>query len=255
MHTDTHLNKGQNFTYQVSASNSVGWGQNSTIISATPFGVPSVPIGLMAKSGDGYVTLNWSAPSYPGPSGLVYHLFRNGTMIWSGPLLAHNDSSVVNGVIYAYKVVAESLVGWGPNSSIVSAIPISPPILPGVPVGLQASVGDGQVTLSWTAPAHAGSSKILCYEVYWGTNSTSFVPSGTAFGTNCTITGVTNGHTYYYKVSAVNAAGEGNLTEAVSATPMAPTSNGSDLFVIVGGIAAVVVVAVIGGLFYLRRKK
>jgi fibronectin type 3 domain-containing protein len=86
---------------------------------------------------------------------------------------------------------------------------------PAAPGGLTAAPADAKVTLSWNAAAGAAS-----YKVYRGTASgaETLVQSGVA-GTTYTDTGVTNGTTYYYKVSAVNAAGESPLSAEVSATP------------------------------------
>jgi hypothetical protein len=86
---------------------------------------------------------------------------------------------------------------------------------PAAPTGLTAAPGDSQVTLSWTAASGAAS-----YNVYRSTASgaETLLQSGVA-GTTFTDTGLTNGTTYYYKVSAVNAAGESPLSAEVSATP------------------------------------
>jgi Glycoside hydrolase family 44/PA14 domain/Fibronectin type III domain len=87
--------------------------------------------------------------------------------------------------------------------------------VPPAPTGLTAAPGDAQVTLSWAAVGGAAS-----YQVYRGTASgaEALVRSGVA-GTTFTDVGLANGTTYYYRVSAVNAAGEGPLSAEVSATP------------------------------------
>jgi fibronectin type 3 domain-containing protein len=71
------------------------------------------------------------------------------------------------------------------------------------------------VTLSWNAVGGAAS-----YKVYRCTASgaETLLQSGVT-GTTFTDTGVTNGTAYYYKVSAVNAAGESPLSAEASATP------------------------------------
>jgi LPXTG-motif cell wall-anchored protein len=69
---------------------------------------------------------------------------------------------------------------------------------------------------------------------------------------------VVNGQTYWYKVSAVNAVGEGAMTGTESATPTAENMDddgGSNtmLYIIIAimAIAAVAVAAV----FFLRKRK
>src|SRR5262249_55465602 len=90
---------------------------------------------------------------------------------------------------------------------------------PAAPTGLVASPGDGQVTLSWNAASGSTS-----YNVYRGTASgtETLVRSGVT-GTTTTDTALANGTTYYYRVSAVNAVGEGRASAEVSATPQLAT--------------------------------
>ena len=93
---------------------------------------------------------------------------------------------------------------------------------PGAPTLNSATAGNGQVTLGWSAPASDGGSAITGYKVYRGTTSggeTLLTTLGNVL--TYTNTGLTNGQTYYYKVSAVNAVGEGSLSNERSATPAA----------------------------------
>ena len=93
---------------------------------------------------------------------------------------------------------------------------------PGAPSGLSVVAGDGQLALSWNAPAFGGGSAITNYRVYRGT-----APGGESFLTDTGTTrsfvdsSVANGTTYYYKVTAENGNGEGALSSAASGTPLA----------------------------------
>ena len=94
--------------------------------------------------------------------------------------------------------------------------------IPPVPAGLTASPGNAQVALSWTASTSATS-----YNVYRGTTAGGEGATPIASGltsTAYTDTGVTNGSTYYYKVSAVNAYGISAMSTEASATPVASTT-------------------------------
>jgi arabinan endo-1,5-alpha-L-arabinosidase len=86
---------------------------------------------------------------------------------------------------------------------------------PAVPTGLVAAPGIGQVALSWTAVSGATS-----YDVKRGTASGG--PYATSLGNptsaNFTDTSVTNGMTYYYSVSAVNASGVSAKSSPANAT-------------------------------------
>jgi hypothetical protein len=92
---------------------------------------------------------------------------------------------------------------------------------PGAPTGLSATPGDAQVALSWSAPASDGGSPVTGYKIYRSTSSGSETllasPSGT--GMSYPDTSAVNGTTYYYKVSALNAVGEGGLSNEASGTP------------------------------------
>jgi PKD repeat protein len=106
----------------------------------------------------------------------------------------------------------------------IGATPVQGAV-PGAPTGLTASAGNGQVALSWTAPASNGGVDITSYHVYRGTASggetllTSGGCSGLGSVLSCTDTGLTNGQAYFYKVTAVNAIGEGAQSSEATATP------------------------------------
>jgi len=91
---------------------------------------------------------------------------------------------------------------------------------PSVPQNLQATASNSLVTLSWSAPVDNGGSKITNYNVYRGTSS----GTETLFATIGNVTSyndgtVTNGQTYFYKVTAVNSVGESSPSNEASATP------------------------------------
>jgi endo-1,4-beta-xylanase len=90
---------------------------------------------------------------------------------------------------------------------------------PPAPAGLTASAGNGQVTLAWGASSGAAS-----YNVKRSTTSGGpYATVGTATGTSFTNTGIANGTTYFFVVSAVSGVGESLNSNQVSATPQAAT--------------------------------
>jgi uncharacterized repeat protein (TIGR01451 family) len=94
---------------------------------------------------------------------------------------------------------------------------------PGAPTDLAASPGNSQVNLSWDAPGDSGASPVTGYNIYAGNNSggesSTPVNSSPVTGTSYTVTGLTDGTTYYFEVTAVNADGEGPASGEASATP------------------------------------
>ena len=98
---------------------------------------------------------------------------------------------------------------------------------PAKPTGLTATAGNGQVSLSWTSPNDATITK---YQVQRRTGTTwgnwADIPNsapGEANATSYTVTNLSNGTAYRFRIRAVNSAGnspQSNATPAV--TPQAP---------------------------------
>jgi hypothetical protein len=122
-----------------------------------------------------------------------------------------------------YYVVAESHGGYGDvgQYSISGTINPTNPTPPSAPTGLTATAGDAQVSLNWTASSGATSYNIYRSLTPGGEGATAYKTGVTT--TSFTDTALTNGTTYYYKVTAVNAAGESGQSSEASATPQIVT--------------------------------
>ncbi|MHB8513293.1 MAG: RCC1 domain-containing protein, partial [Actinomycetota bacterium] len=228
-YTDTGLTNGTTYFYKVSAVTDIGEGALSSEASATPATVPSAPTNVAATSGNGQITLSWSAPTSNGGSAITNYKIYRGTSQGSEALLtevgnvtSYVDSGLTNGTAYFYKLSAINAVGEGPQSNEVSATPSG---APSAPQNLVASFGSEQVRLSWSPPFSNGGASITGYKIYRSIssgNETFLTQVGNV--TSYTDGGLTNGTTYYYKVSAINAAGESSQSNEASATPAAPPS-------------------------------
>jgi oligosaccharide reducing-end xylanase len=97
-----------------------------------------------------------------------------------------------------------------------SATPTLPPP-PAAPTGLTATAGNTQASLSWTASSGATSYNVKSATVSGGPYTTIANVTATSFVN----TGLPNGTTYYYVVSALNTSGEGTNSSQASATPTA----------------------------------
>ena len=105
------------------------------------------------------------------------------------------------------------------------------PTAPGAPTGLTASPASSQMGLSWTAPVSNGGSAITDYLVEYKlasepTTWTTFA-DGTSTSTSTTVTSLSNGSSYNFRVSAINAIGTSIASGTATATPAAPTAPGS----------------------------
>lgn len=185
---------------------------------------PGAPENLQALPGDTFVNLTWSSPVNDGGLPVSRYGIYRGTVPGSEAFLAevwwtdtYNDTGLANGVTYYYKVSARSSFGEGPIFAMVNATPIA---LPSAPRDLQASRGDRHINLTWKAPDSDGGSPIANYSIYRGT-----IPGGETFLLEIgnvleyTDSNLTNGQKYYYRVSAINGAGEGPQSNEASATP------------------------------------
>lgn len=116
-------------------------------------------------------------------------------------------------------------------------------VAPSAPSGLAAAAGNAQVSLTWTANPEAD---LNGYNVYRSETSGSGYAkvnlAGSITGTTYTDTGVTNGTTYYYVITAVDTTGnESGYSSEASATPSSdtPPSPPSGLQAVVGGMTSI----------------
>jgi hypothetical protein len=100
------------------------------------------------------------------------------------------------------------------NLEVTNAYTVTAP-----PTGLTATAGSGQILLNWTASAGASG-----YVVGRSTtNNGPYISITTNATTSYLDTGLTDGTTYYYVVSATNAFGESANSSQASATPQVST--------------------------------
>src|SRR5216683_7323066 len=90
---------------------------------------------------------------------------------------------------------------------------------PAAPTGLAATAGNARVSLSWTASSGATSYNVKRATVTGGPYTT--IATGVT-ATTFTDTGLANGTTFFYVVSAVNAGAESPNSNQAQATPTAP---------------------------------
>ena len=107
--------------------------------------------------------------------------------------------------------------GGGGASKVTGAVPATP-------WGMTVTPGNNEATVTWNAVAGATS-----YNIYRSTSQGSQGSKiGTSTGANYTDGTAANGTSYYYEVTAVNAAGESpTSTQSAAVRPAAPSGSGS----------------------------
>ena len=213
--------------------------------------VPGPPASLNVTPGDTQVALTWTAPGSDGGSaitGYEYRVSDDAGSTWSPDWTGVPDGSdsgtdrsdetsytvtgLDNGAEHTFQLRAVNAVGAGGVAEATS----TPVTVPDAPASLNATAGDTQVSLDWTAPASDGGSAITGYEyrvsdddgTTWSPDWTG-VPDGSDPGTDrsdetsYTVTGLDNGVEHTFEVRAVNVVGEGAPATATSTPMTTPT--------------------------------
>ncbi|MEA2620215.1 MAG: hypothetical protein QOC97_988 [Chloroflexota bacterium] len=118
-----------------------------------------------------------------------------------------------------YQITVTGTSGSAVHQTSVNLVVTAPAGTPTAPQNLRAAPANGKgVQLVWTPTANDGGSPLTGYRVYRGPTSTSLTPL-TSIGnvTSYKDTATVRGQTYWYAVTAVNAAGEGGPSNTVSA--------------------------------------
>ena len=189
---------------------------NEPLTNATLHCVPSAPvvkIGHSASSGKPQLT--WRA-MYGATSYRIYRSTSKGSgysLLGTTTATSYTNTGAKAGTTYYYRVKACNDAGLSPYSNIVSGQvkTVTPkPAAPVVKIGNSAS--SGKPMLTWNAVSGATS-----YKVYRATSQNgTYSLLGTVTATSYTNTGAKAGTTYYYKVKAVNSAGESAYSNVVS---------------------------------------
>ena len=204
-------------TRAVNANGEPGFGSGWAVV---------VPLRAQAGADAGTVQLGWDAPGRA-VDAWQYRL-KSGSGSWGAwqavpdsdrITTSHAVSSLTNGVSYQFQVRATYRGQVKVMSFIQSATLVGR-------LSLMASRGDGQVALSWTAPAN--SPTISDYQVQWRVSdaaqawSSWATVSGGSSASDTTVTSLTNGVTYQFQVQAINSAGASVVVSNIeSATPAA----------------------------------
>ena len=246
-YTVTGLTNATAYRFKVRAVNNVGDGSVSPESDAITPATPTAPLkpGKPTVTGAHQsVALTWTSGG-DGGSAITKWQYKTSESVsnWTDICETSGDSTcpdrttytvtgLTNGKLYRFRVRAINSVGDGPQSLFsdnVSPVSTVPPA-PGKPTG---TVHDKSVGLSWTSGGNGGSA-ITRWQYqkkstgdYGGwtdicvTKSDSTCPSKTSY----TVTGLTNGRAYRFKVRAVNSLGSGSASPGSDAiTPAKPTA-------------------------------
>ncbi len=250
--TVTGLTNGTAYTFTVTATNTAGTGPASdastpvTPVAAPAPTRPGAAQNVVATAGDGQAAISFDPPATDGGAPITGYtvtsspdgLTATGT---TGPLTV---TGLTNGTAYTFTVTATNTAGTGPASDASAPVtPVPAVTVPGTPTGLTAAPGNGQISLTWTAPTSTGGAAISDYVVGYrphGTGSFTVYPDGVSTAGMATVLGLTNGSSYDFQVSAVNSAGTGAASAIVSAVPATVPDPPTAVTAVAGNAAATV---------------
>ncbi len=170
------------------------------------------PANLVATGGTLSIALTWDAT----PFADTYNVYRSNTsgggqtLVASGLASPAYTDTVAAGTTRYYKVAGVNAEGIGAQSSEASAITLCAAVTTPVATG-----GALQIGLTWDAMTGAAT-----YKVYRSatTGGTFTLLAGGVAVTNYTDSPLGTAETWFYKIKATNAAGDGPFSAEVTAT-------------------------------------
>lgn len=217
-YNDSGLTGNTTYTYQVSATNTVGESAHSAPTEVTtdePIPVPDAPTGLKATDvTTDAITVMWN----PSAHATSYNLYFNYDLLDSNITdTTYTITDLTSNNYYYFSVVAKNSSGSSAESQMIMVQTI-----PDEPTNLIASeVTDNSVTLTWNDMIN------VTFNVYRNGEKVASDLTEPTFNDG----GLTAETTYQYQVSATNSSGESALTAAIDVTttaiptvPDAPTN-------------------------------
>jgi hypothetical protein len=189
-------------------------GPSTVTATFTAITAPDSPVITSVVRGNGSATVNFTPPAYDGLSPVLGYAATCGSQSLGGATSPITVTGLTNGTQVACVVVATNAIGNSPPSNSVN---VTPATLPDAPTIGTATAGDGQATVSFTAPVNNGGAPVTNYTVT--SNPGGITASGSA--SPITVTGLTNGVAYTFTVTATNSVGTGAASAATnSVTPV-----------------------------------
>ena len=228
-YTITNLLPGNSYQVRVAARNALGVGAYSTPVTAIVYGLPAAPTGFtLAQASIGSATLSWTAPS---GNGSTISDYRISYQVGSGAITnistgstttSYRLNNLTPGVQYTVTVAAINQAGVGTASTPITVTVFSTPL---APQSLSAVGANQSVVLTWTPPVSTGAAENISYCVQWSLDQNAWSACSTTETTSLTASNLTNGNTYYFRVTTRRSGIGDSDPISTSATPIGvPTS-------------------------------
>ena len=213
----TELYNGVDYTVTVVAINAQGASVSSGSDHATPAGSPTTPSDVTVTAGNGQISVSWSASDGNGSAITAYTASTSdGSSCDTTSALSCVITGLTNGTSYSISVVATNGFGDSASSATVEATPAT---VPTAPRWLHGVAGNSTATLLWNASTSNGGAHIDAYNV-----SDLHGHGCTTSALTCTVTGLTNGTTYTFYVTAHNVMGNSAKSNSNIVIPLTTPS-------------------------------
>ncbi len=177
---------------------------------------PAKPTGFTVVGGNMKATLTWEDPL---DSTIDRWQYKQGTADWTtitgstASTTSHEIGSLTNGTQYSFRIRAGSLTdGFGTASDSITVRALAKPA---TPTGFSATAGDQQVTLAWVSINETYSD----WQYRQDSAAWTDIEDSHGYTTSHTVTDLTNGTEYAFKIRAINANEPGESSEVKRATP------------------------------------
>jgi hypothetical protein len=217
--TISPLTNGTPYSISVYATNDAGGGDVATSETAiTPRTLAGSPTNVVINPGDRQLGVSWRAPSSNGGSAVTSYTVTaqpgNVTCTAIAPALSCNLLGLSNGSVYSVTVAATNPAGDSVSSASVTGSPVT---IPGKPTISATEAGSNSVLVRWRAPSATGGASVTNYTVVASPGGNSCTTTGAVLF--CTVTGLDNGTTYAFTVTATNTAGTGTASASYNGVP------------------------------------
>ena len=236
--TRSSLNKGSNYYYRIFASNAAGEGEASSVVFEMAIDRPSAPLSpSLVVAGSLQLLLTWSPPTdtgngegadparpltqyvvrVDGTSAAMTSVFLpTATISPSQTNYTRNPSLMEKGRYYYMHIIAYNSAGASPASVVVSEAAIAAPT---PPLNLVATVSNPlEIAVSWSMPSNTGGIgqdiALVTYRLMRASTSTfaDEVAIQEDLNTSRLEVDLAKGGNFYYRVFAVNQAGQGDAS-------------------------------------------
>ncbi len=247
--TISDLAENTRYDVQVRAKNAEGssdWSSSGT--GATQIAAPGQVTGVSVTEQVERLAVSWNVMSRANgykvqwKSGAQdYNATGRQHEVAGGGTTSYAITGLSAGVEYTVRVIAtRNNTADGPPSAEITGTPLPQPpqsTIADAPENLQALAGTAEVVLSWDAPGDDGGADIASYQYRQKESGENFsawtdIPEsgpGEANARSYTVTGLTNGQEYVFRVRAVNEHGGGAAAEATVTLPSGVRTESEEL--------------------------